>query len=144
VAQAVRVLVVEDDIELARAVVRRLRQDGMQVVVAPSRATAETLTVCFEVGVFDIDLQDGDGVELAAEMLADGRVEQSVFFSSATFEPSLARAARLGPLVSKRDGVEALVPVVCTLLEPRVPKTSMVVPKAAAVPAARKRTRRAG
>jgi DNA-binding response OmpR family regulator len=143
-----RVLLVEDDVEVAQAITRQLRQRGFEVVATPSGATATALTCCFEVGVFDIELSDGDGVQLATLMLEDAQVLHVVFFSNASFPPSLARAERLGPVVRKAEGIEALIPVVTGVTERRSPTVSAVVPAghddAGAQEPGRKRARDAG
>ena len=112
----VRLLLVEDDPELARATARVLRREGLQVMAAPSLATARALTCRFDVGIFDIGLPDGDGVELASTLLDQQQVERAVFFTAVSNSSVLRRARRLGPVVRKRDGVEALAQVVLGLL----------------------------
>jgi DNA-binding response OmpR family regulator len=141
---AVRVLLVEDDIELGRAVARRLSRDGLQVVVTPSCATTHALTCCCEIGIFDVELVDGDGIDLARSLLADGRIDHAVFFTGCAFQAAMVRATRIGPVVAKRDGVDALLPVLDGLLGRRAPKQSMVLPTERRRPAARRRTKRAG
>jgi DNA-binding response OmpR family regulator len=111
-----RLLLVEDDPELARAVARILRREGLQVTAAPSCATARALTCRFDIGVFDIGLPDGDGVELAAALLEAAQVDRAVFFTAITRSSTIRRARRMGPLVRKREGAEAVAQVVLGLL----------------------------
>ncbi len=125
----IRVLVVEDDIEVSRAVSRQLRAHGYEVVVTPSCATTEALTCCFDIGVFDIELSDGNGADLAAALLASGLVEHVVFFTAATFGAYLRQAVAVGQVVRKRDGVEALVHALTDEVACRSVSTSLVVCK---------------
>jgi CheY-like chemotaxis protein len=104
-------LMVEDDRQLSRAVSRALGRFGHSVIAAPSFATAQVLACRFDIGVFDIQLGDGDGIDLAEEMLGDGRVEHVVFFTAERDPVALERAGRLGPVVHKQEGVEALLPI---------------------------------
>ena len=125
----IRVLVVEGDIEVSRALTRQLRAHGYEVVVTPSCATTETLTCCFDIGVFDIELSDGNGADLAAAMLASGLVDNVVFFTATTFGPYLRQAVAVGQVVRKRDGVEALIQALADEVGCRSVSTSLVVIK---------------
>jgi DNA-binding response OmpR family regulator len=132
VAESVRVLLVEDDIEVSRAIARMLTQAGFNVIVTPTRAATEALACKFSVGVFDIDLTDGSGVELAARLVDDGQVDNAVFFSATTSPSTLMSALEVGPVVAKRDGADALIGVVRSALRHQRVSRSMIVP--AAVP----------
>lgn len=138
----IRVLVVEDDIEVSRAVTRQLRAHGYEVVVTPSCATTEALTCCFDIGVFDIELSDGNGADLAATLLASGLVDNVVFFTATTFGPYLRQAVAVGQVVHKRDGIEALVHALADEVGCRSVSTSLVVAKddAEATPDDKKRS----
>ena len=104
-------LLVEDDLLLARALQRALRARGIQVRHVARCATAEALRRVFVIGVFDIDLPDGDGVELARLLLARGIVRQ-VFFHTACAQPArLARARELGPVFMKSKHLGSLMDV---------------------------------
>ena len=103
-----RVVLVEDDPELARTVERVLARYGHTTRVATSVASAEALTGSFDCGVLDIDLPDGNGVELAARMLDAGQVGAVVFFSASTDPDVIAQARELGPFVSKAEGTREL------------------------------------
>ena len=131
-AESVRVLLVEDDIDVSRAVARRLTRAGLNLVVTPTRAATEALACSFSVGIFDIELTDGNGVELAALMVDGGRVDNAVFFTATTSQATVMAALQVGPVVAKRDGVEALIGVVRSALRHQRVSQSMVVP--AAVP----------
>ena len=99
-----RVMLVEDEPTLARALVRLLRRGGFDVELAGSCSEARKLPGTFSVGVFDIDLPDGDGVELAQLLHRDGTVRRVVFFSGATAPRKRVRALGLGPFVEKTKG----------------------------------------
>lgn len=103
-----RVVLVEDDPELARTVERVLARYGHVTRVASNVASAEALTDTFDCGVLDIDLPDGNGVELAARMLDAGQVGVVVFFSASTDPNVIALARELGPFVSKAEGTREL------------------------------------
>lgn len=107
-----RVLVVDDDRELARAIARALRRQHLEVIVASSAAMARVLQCEFALAVCDVELGDGCGVELARELTADGRFESVVFFTGRRNGGDLRNAETMGPVVHKEEGVEALVPIV--------------------------------
>jgi CheY-like chemotaxis protein len=102
------ILVVDDDTDTRRCVTRVLASEGRNVTIADSDIAARALAGTFDVGVFDIELGDASGVELAEEMLQEGRLGRVVFFSGATWQGLLRRAAALGPVVPKDSGPVAL------------------------------------
>ncbi len=128
--QPERILLVEDDPELCRAVARILRREGLEVTAAPSCSAATALTCSFDLGVFDIGLGDGDGVELAEQLLERGRVARAVFFTSAGRVEIHRRARRVGPVVQKLDGAEALLQLVLGILGRRATTSSGILPAA--------------
>lgn len=99
-----RVMLVEDEPTLARALVRLLRRSGFDVELAESCAEARRLPGTFSVGVFDIDLPDGDGIELAQLLHREAIVRRIVFFSGTTTPRQRVRAVALGPFVEKCKG----------------------------------------
>ncbi len=116
-SRSARILVVEDDAVVSRAISRALSRLGCEVIAAPSCLAARALACRFELGVFELELGDGSGVDLARAMLDAGQVEFAAFFT-AEFDPRrLGQARRLGPLVKKSEGVDALAPVVAGTLE---------------------------
>ncbi len=103
------ILVVEDYPPMATAVARLLRGEGHQVVRELSVAGALRHKFSFDCAVLDIDLPDGNGVDLAEYLLANERVKNFVFFT-ATHELSLLRrAAGYGQVVDKSDGTRKLL-----------------------------------
>jgi DNA-binding response OmpR family regulator len=103
-----RVLLVEDDPELARTVERSLAHYGHRTVIASSVGATEELTESFDCGILDIDLPDGSGVRLAERLLDGGQIGAVVFFSASTDNEVLAEARALGSFVSKTAGVREL------------------------------------
>jgi DNA-binding response OmpR family regulator len=117
VALPTPILFVENDSLVARSVERVLRSNGMRIQHVKSchaaRKAVELLkagdVVPFELGIFDVDLDDGNGVHLAAELIESGLVRRSVFFTACTDESMQHRANGLGTVISKSLGVGALV-----------------------------------
>jgi DNA-binding response OmpR family regulator len=103
-----RVLLVEDDPELARTVERSLAHYGHRTVMAGSVAAAEALSDNFDCGILDIDLPDGSGVQLAEALLDRGQIGAVVFFSASSDEEVVAGARELGTFVPKTAGVREL------------------------------------
>ena len=71
-----RVLVVEDDEDLARVLAASLEQRGLRVLVAPTAAAATRLSRTFlpDLIVLDIVLPDGDGFAVVEQLRDDGRL----------------------------------------------------------------------
>lgn len=103
-----RVLLVEDDPEVARTVERVLSRYGHVTVLVGSVAAAEALSESFDCGIFDIDLPDGNGVALAESLLDRGQIGAVVFFSASTDAQTVAAATALGPFVAKASGTREL------------------------------------
>ncbi len=101
----VRVLVVDDNEPLALVISRVFTTRGLQVDTARSIAEASALERHYTVGVFDIELGDGSGVDLAERMVLANQVERVVFFTGGVAPMQLARAERLGPVFDKGRGV---------------------------------------
>ncbi len=62
-----------------------------------------------EIAVFDISLPDLCGISVARAMLKRGLLLQVVFFTATTEQSVVDEAREIGPVVFKREGVEALV-----------------------------------
>jgi two-component system alkaline phosphatase synthesis response regulator PhoP len=103
-----RLMLVEDEPTLARALSRLLTRAGYEVVIVASCAEARSAGGTFSVGVFDIDLPDGDGIDLAENLRRMALVRRAVFFSGTTIRRQRVRAARLGPFVEKCKGFPEL------------------------------------
>jgi len=87
------------------------------VAVARSTEEADQLVGDFDLGVFDIDLGADSGIDLARRFLAAGRTARAVFFTGGDDPVPLEVAARLGPVLKKRDGIDSLVDFVDTVLQ---------------------------
>jgi DNA-binding response OmpR family regulator len=103
-----RVLLVEDDPEVARTVERVLARYGHTCTMVSRIQTALDLDQCFDCGVFDIDLPDGSGVVLAKRLLDGGRLGAVVFFSASTDAEVQEQACEFGPFVAKSAGTREL------------------------------------
>jgi DNA-binding response OmpR family regulator len=111
-----RLLIVEDDVLLAKAMERLLRRAGFDPLVVPTCAEARAVQSAFSVGIYDIDLPDGDGVDLAQELLGKGTARRAVFFSGTAEAGARLRATRVGPFIEKTRGMSALVQTLDALL----------------------------
>lgn len=103
-----RVVLVEDDPELARTVERVLARYGHVTTVVGSVAAAEALSESFDCGILDIDLPDGNGVRLAERLLDRGQLGAVVFYSASGDPDIIAEACELGPFVAKAAGTREL------------------------------------
>jgi DNA-binding response OmpR family regulator len=106
------ILVVEDYPPMASLVTRMLRMQGHRVVRELTATGAMRHQCTFERAVLDIDLPDGNGVVLAEELLSLRRVKSVMFFTATTEAKTLFRAAELGPVVGKAEGVNRLLSVI--------------------------------
>jgi hypothetical protein len=113
-----RILVVEDDVVVSRAISRVMSRLALEVIAAPSCLAARALACRFEVGLFELELIDGSGIELAKSMLDGGQLDFALFYTAELGTGLLGQARRVGPVVRKSEGVEALVPVVLGSLDP--------------------------
>jgi len=115
-----RVLVVEDDRMVARGLARLLTARGLSVDVALSCAAARAMPGRFDLAILDIELPDGLGVDLAHALVLRSKICALMFYTGATYQPLLRRAAKLGPVVAKQAGLQALLLAAQTrLAEPR-------------------------
>lgn len=99
-----RLLVVEDDVTVARALSRTLARAGYSVASARSCAAARSLTQSFDFAILDLDLPDGNGVDLARALMSSGKVPSVLFFTSCTDAALLSRAHCMGSIVMKALG----------------------------------------
>jgi DNA-binding NarL/FixJ family response regulator len=82
---------------------------GFEVTVACRASDLLALDQHFQFGIFDIDLPEQNGVDLARLCLARGAVARVVFYSAAKDERLRREAQSLGEFVEKRAGVDILV-----------------------------------
>jgi DNA-binding response OmpR family regulator len=104
-----RLLVVEDDVTVARALSRTLARRGFSVAIARSCSAARALAQTFDFAVLDLDLPDGNGADLARELMAAGRVPSVVFFTGSSDATLLARARSIGVLIMKASGTSEIL-----------------------------------
>ena len=102
-------LLVEDDLLLARALQRALLARGIQARHVARCATACALRGPFRVGVFDLDLPDGDGVELAQRLTRAGVVQRAIFYTACANPARLARASAIGAVFAKSKQLGSLM-----------------------------------
>jgi DNA-binding response OmpR family regulator len=95
------ILVVEDDQVIARLIERVFVKLGYSVQVATSCAEARVVADVFRCGIFDIELGDGSGVDLARAMLARGDVRAVVFYTGSLDSEARRQAAELGRVIDK-------------------------------------------
>ena len=92
-----KVIVVEDQAEIAEGLRRFLTSVGYHVYIAPDVASARALAkaVEFDVLLSDLKLPDGTGWELMEELSAEGSVP-AVAMSGYNSEEDIARSMRVG------------------------------------------------
>jgi DNA-binding response OmpR family regulator len=105
-------LIVEDEHSLRRAIERAFARRGFCVEAVSTCEEAAAARGPFDVGIFDVHLEDGSGIELAGRMKNEARVKRVLFYSGAVDASERAAAERHGELVLKREGVELLVEAV--------------------------------
>jgi len=110
-----RLLVVEDDVTVARALSRTLARTGYSVAVTRSCSAALALTQSFDFAILDLDLPDGNGVDLARTLLASAKVPSVLFFTSSNDQALLARARCLGSVITKSLGTSPILSYLTTL-----------------------------
>jgi DNA-binding response OmpR family regulator len=111
-----RVLVVEDNPVLARPLTRFLAQSGYSVHHADSCAAARAAGGGFDIGVFDVQLRDGSGIDVCMELLAAGAVLGAVFYTGVLDAELMQRAASIGRVVRKTESADALRQAICAAL----------------------------
>ena len=95
------ILLVEDNGAVGRAIAKSLRSQGHSVTLAHSYADARAAVGHHDVGIFDITLPDGDGIELCEQLLREGRISGALFCSGSIDDLLLERAEETAPVISK-------------------------------------------
>jgi ActR/RegA family two-component response regulator len=113
---AQRLLVVEDDVTVARALSRTLARRGFSVAIARSCTAARSLAQSFDFAVLDLDLPDGNGVDLARSLLECEKVSGVMFFTGSRDPALLARARAIGPVLMKASGTEEVLSLLGQLM----------------------------
>lgn len=115
---ALSLLLLESDSDFRRAVARVLARNGFIITQAGTHDEARGFDGRFDLGVFGLDLPDGDALRLARDMLSRGRLGSVAFLTSAG--ESRAEIARpIGPVVGKEEGIRALTEVLIHLVAKR-------------------------
>lgn len=96
-----RVLFVEDDPLMRRALTAVLQFEGFAVTAVSSEVDLDG--TAFDIGVFDLSLISGCGLNLAKHLLTARVVRDAVFYTGCVDEADLARAASVGTIVAKTD-----------------------------------------
>jgi len=126
---ALRLLVVEDDVTVARALSRTLARRGYSVATARSCSAARSLPRSFDFAVLDLDLPDGNGVDLARSLLDSEQASSVMFFTGSSDPLLLARARALGPVLMKTSGASEVLSLLEQLLSEGVePPQSQTTP----------------
>ncbi len=127
-SSAQRLLVVEDDVTVARALSRTLARRGFSVAIARTCSAARMLPQTFDFAVLDLDLPDGNGVDLARDLLDAGKVPGVLFFTGTVDVALLARARRIGGVVMKSAGTSPVLAYLANASSDSVPPQSHVAP----------------
>ena len=115
-----RVLVVDDNTDLAEATSRLLRLFGFLVETAKNGCTAVELTRAFRpfIVLMDINLPDMDGYEVARNLRKDHGMDQAILIAMSAVEPRINspfdREARFDHYLMKPFDLELLL---CILTE---------------------------
>jgi len=110
-----RLLVVEDDVTVARALSRTLARRGFSVAVGRSCSAALALAQSFDFAILDLDLPDGNGVDLARALMNSGKAPGVLFFTSSTDPALLASARCLGSVLTKALGTSPILAFLSSL-----------------------------
>lgn len=110
-----QVLLVEDDVMVARTIVRQLNRYDIDVTHAAHPDEVTALAGYFAVGIFDLNLPGASGVEIARLCASRGVVEHMVFFSGTPDDDHVEAARALGEFIEKGAGISTLLRRVTTL-----------------------------
>jgi len=110
-----RLLVVEDDVTVARALSRTLARAGFSVAIVRSCSAARSLAQTFDFAILDLDLPDGNGVDLARVLMTSGKVPSVLFFTGSTDAALLARARCMGSVLTKSLGSSPILSLLATM-----------------------------
>jgi DNA-binding response OmpR family regulator len=113
-----RFLVVEDFPPLASAIRWTIVGAGHAVINCHTVKETLSLQGSFDHAVLDIDLPDGNGVDLAEHLCRENRVDSVVFFTGTRDRELLERAAKMGLVVDKAAGCKCLMSAIAQLTQP--------------------------
>jgi DNA-binding response OmpR family regulator len=115
-----KLLLVEDNAAVGRAIAKSLRAQGHDVTLAHTYADARAAVGYHDVGIFDITLPDGDGIELCELLLRESRIRGALFCSGSIDDLLLERAQHTAPVISK----EASFWELCQAIEAAAPSSA--------------------
>ena len=104
-------VLIADDSAVARVSIARLvRSAGFEVVEEDSAAGASAVE-CDGLGcaLLDLDLGDGNGADVAAQLRSSAGDLPIAFFTSTSTPEALARAKVFGPIFAKPEELDAAV-----------------------------------
>lgn len=104
-------VLIADDSPIVRAFLEdKLVAAGATVALASCARDAKLVdTTTIDVALLDLDLGDGSGLEVAAALRARNPALRVAFFSAGCDAGERGRAATVGPVFPKPDGVDAAV-----------------------------------
>jgi CheY-like chemotaxis protein len=117
--QSLNLLLVEDNPAVGRAIAKSLRAQGHAVTLVHSFAEARAATGYHDVGIFDITLPDGDGIELCEQLLRDRRIGGALFCSGSVDDLLIERAQETAPVVSKEASFWELCSAIESAAQPK-------------------------
>lgn len=108
----VKVLLVEDDPQIAKSLSMNLSFNGFEVAIAETLAQAWSKLSMrnFDLFLFDVGLPDGSGIELCQRVRAAGKTTPVLFLSARTDEETVVKGMNVGAddYVRKPFGIEEL------------------------------------
>jgi len=125
-SEPMRALIVEDDPVVARSIARRLLREGYTVSLAQTCRAARAAGPGFHVAILDLDLPDGNGADLADELVRLGAVRGVVFYTGSLDKAQRSRASLFGPVVDKASELEEVMQALGPF--PTAPPASQMAP----------------
>ncbi len=104
------VYIADDSVVVRRALTQRLAREGLEVYSGGSAADSRNMEMrAFACALLDLDLGDGDGVDVAEVLRAQQPRLPVAFFSGGAAPEVVERARALGPIFQKPDELDAAV-----------------------------------
>lgn len=107
-----KLLLVEDDPQISKSLKINLTYAGYEVATAENFAEAWSKISAhpFDIFLFDVNLPDGDGLELCHQVRAAGKETPVLFLSARTDEETVVKAMNIGgeDYIRKPFGIEEL------------------------------------
>lgn len=119
--RSIRVLLVEDDPQIAKSLAMSLGYDGFEVATADSVTQGWELvnSKTYDVLLLDVNLPDGSGIELCSRIRTSGQELPILFLSARTDEETVVRGMNRGgdDYIRKPFGVEELKTRILKILQ---------------------------